>query len=41
MEILMVFQVQFIIAENTEYHELYKIISNRLYITDRTLKKIS
>ena len=27
------------IAENAEYHELYKIVSNRLYIADRTLRK--
>ena len=27
------------IVENAEYHELYKIVSNRLYIANRTLRK--
>ena len=28
-----------IISENAEYHDLYKLVSNRLFIADRTLRK--
>ena len=33
------FQVPLLFLKNAEYHDLYKLVSNRLFIADRTLRK--